>query len=196
MRIGFDIDGVLADFNTSYIALVKTLTERNLFPDGYFPTTWNYPESLGYTNGEVAGTWDYIKKDPEFWYSLQPLPGALVLCENWRRILDAGHDVVFATARPGLTSLEQSVAWLRNIGCTYTDVTITSAKGQFCLDRFVDCYIDDRKENVIDVCKTSPTTRTYLLDAPYNTGSEGGAECAPYTRVPSVEAFFVAEGLL
>jgi FMN phosphatase YigB (HAD superfamily) len=193
MRIGFDVDGVLANFNAAYMRLVTEVTGRNLFPKDYEPHTWNYPETFGYTKDEVTETWRRIGLDPEFWYRLSPLPGAYTLQDNWRKILDAGHDVVFATARPGLNPEMQTAAWLRNVGVTYTDVTVTNGKGPFCLDRYVDCYIDDKLENIQDVVKTSPATRAYLLDRAYNAADDFPRR---YVRVPTVEAFFVAEGLL
>ncbi len=192
MRIGFDIDGVLANFHAGFIPLIQKVSGRDLFPANYEPTTWHYPQLLGYTEAEVKAAWDHISEDPEFWYRLESLPEAKTLTDNWRKILDAGHDVVFATARLGIACDMQTAAWLRNIGCTYTDVTITKDKGRFCVDRFVDCYIDDRLENVQDVAKTAPATRTYLLHRVLNAAPVDSG----YTRVPSIEAFFVAEGLL
>jgi hypothetical protein len=70
-------------------------------------------------------------------------------------------------------------------------VAITSEKGFFCLDHHVNCYIDDRLENILDVIKTSPTTRAYLLDKTYNKSTDDSG----YTRVDSVEQFFHLEGL-
>ena len=194
LRLGFDVDGVLADFDHGYAPRIVQVSNRNLFPpEGVVdPPCWHWPQHWGYTNAEVNATWDAIKQDPEFWYRLNELPGAAVLRENWRKLLGAGHDVVFATARLGIQPELQTAAWLRNIGVTYTDVTVTSHKGQFCLDRYVDCYVDDRLENVQDIVKTSPATRTYLLNRAHNAVPADTG----YTRVPSVEAFFIAEGLL
>jgi hypothetical protein len=198
MRIGFDIDGVLANFVKGYQDLTVKVTGRDLFHsnDILDPPCWDWPQFRGYTKEEMSFSsgpvWGAIKSDPEFWYRLEEDPGAAVLRANWRKILDAGHDVVFATSRFGINPDMQTAAWLRNIGATYTDVTVTSDKGQFCLDRFVDCYIDDNLDNIKNVSKTSPATRTYLLNRAYNADTD--FPC--YLRVPTVEAFFVAEGLL
>ena len=53
MRIGFDVDGVLADFNKRFIERVIAITGRDLFPPRPFDIpTWNYPEHYGYTAEE------------------------------------------------------------------------------------------------------------------------------------------------
>jgi hypothetical protein len=174
------------------------VTGRDLFAPGDIenPPCWDWPQFRGYTKEEMSFStgpvWGAIKSDPEFWYRLEEDRGAAVLRENWRKLLDAGHDVVFATSRFGIAPDMQTAAWLRNMGCTYTDVTVTSDKGRFCADRYVDCYIDDNLDNVKNVLRTSPATRTYLLSRAYNAAPADTG----YTRVPSVEAFFMAEGLL
>jgi len=193
MRIGFDIDGVLADFVAGYQSLTVALTGKDLFQPGdiFDPPCWDWPQYRGYSKEEMAAVWAYIKSSRNFWASLGPDPGMEALRSKWVEIHAAHHDVVFATARPGLDSLIQSKYWLHKYGCSYANVTITSEKGQFCADSHVDCYIDDRWDNIVAVTRESPTTRAYLLNRTYNLAIDGPS----YIRVPTVEEFFRLEGI-
>lgn len=193
MRIGFDVDGVLADFVAGYQNLTVNLTGRDTFGprDIFDPPCWDWPQYRGYSDAEMKAVWTYIKESRDFWATLGYDPGMLVLRQRWAAIHAAHHDVVFATARPGLDAHIQTKYWLHKFGCSYANVTITSEKGQFCLDSHVDAYIDDRWDNIVDVTRKSPSTRAYLLHRTYNISIDDPS----YTRVPSVEAFFQAEGL-
>lgn len=193
MRIGFDIDGVLANFIASYQGLTIASTGKDLFgpTDIFDPPCWDWPQYRGYTDAEMKSVWAIIKQSPDFWANLRPDPGMTLLGRKWAEIHAAHHDVVFATDRPGLDPLIQTKYWLYKHGCSYANVTISNQKGQFCADSHVDCYIDDRWDNIVDVTRKSPSTRAYLLNRAYNLAIDDPS----YTRVPSVEEFFRLEGI-
>ncbi len=196
MRIGFDCDGVLAGYNRAAAILLTNTSRRKLIPESFndeTSPTWYWPQHFGYTEAEVAAMWDVIKTSRDFWANLVPLQGMATLQSRWKAIHEAHHDIVFATARPGLDALTQTKYWLHKQGCSYANVTITSEKGQFCLDHHVDCYIDDRWSNIVDVTEKAPNTRAYLLNRNYNIDVHNPT--AKYIRVPTVAAFFEAEGL-
>lgn len=132
MRIGFDIDGVLADFNTSFIALIPEVTGRNLFPAGYWPQTWDYPQALGYTKEEVSAVWEVIKQGGTFWNELPPLPDIYVL-RDWLcspPINSEYHEFYFITSRMGKSVKLQTEDWLDSyIDAPGNTVLISSEKG-------------------------------------------------------------------
>lgn len=172
MRIGFDIDGVLADFNTSFIALIKKVTGKNLFPNGYWPTTWNYPESLGYTAVEVGWAWDAIKAEGNFWRDLGALPDTAAL-QDWLWNGNAHNDVYdefyFITSRMGKNVKRQTEDWLEeHLELPGLTVLISSEKGALAKALKLDYYVDDRAENILDVNEKSPTTFAFLIDQPWN----------------------------
>jgi len=193
MRIGFDIDGCLANFIAAYQGLIIARTGKDLFQPGDIdnPPCWDWPQYRGYSDAEMKEVWAVIKQSPDFWANSKPDPGMTGLSRRWAAIHAAHHDVVFATDRPGLDPLIQTKYWLHKYGCTYANVTISNQKGQFCADSHVDCYIDDRLDNIIDVTRKSPSTRAYLLDKTYNKSPNDSG----YTRVDSVEQFFHLERL-
>lgn len=194
MRIGWDIDGVLANFDRSAAEVLKAVSGRNLLPpdfDEHTSPTWHWPQHFGYSESEVKALWDAIAIDPDFWANLEEVSGMETLRCRWRTLLAAGHDMVFATARLGKDPLIQTKYWLHKHGCSYANVTITKEKGQFCADYFVDAYIDDRLQNIQDVVRKSPATRAYLLNRLHNAAPIGSG----YIRVPTIEEFLRLEGI-
>jgi phosphoglycolate phosphatase-like HAD superfamily hydrolase len=56
-----DMDGVLADFNPSYIRLLNEISGTvDLASESYQPTQWNYEGDLGFTNEHVLEAWEQI----------------------------------------------------------------------------------------------------------------------------------------
>ena len=60
MRLGFDVDGVFADFNWDF---VKLFPQCNFPPVGHtFPDVWDYPQKYGATREECDDTFYDIMK--------------------------------------------------------------------------------------------------------------------------------------
>lgn len=181
MTIGFDVDGILADFVPTYQRLIIELNGRSLFQpgDSENPPSWNWPKDRGYTSQEIGRVWEVIKGSNSFWYSLQPTEHlstlALLLPD-----LEHKHDIYYITSRPGSRSKRQTEAWLHRY-LPYGDdplgvrptvlIAQHMTKGSAARTLGLDCYIDDNLDNVIDVAVTSSKTRVYLLDRNYNQGS-------------------------
>jgi hypothetical protein len=173
MRIGFDVDGVLADFIPAYQQLAVEVGQRDTFVagDDVNPPCWNWPEHRGYTKAEMSEVWRRIKESDDFWISLPETAD----CSTLRMcILDLlrFHDVYFITSRVGSDVKWQSEQWLMlHLGIDRPTVLISSAKGLCCKALKLDCYLDDNLDNVNDVVAQTipdPLTRTYLLDKSYN----------------------------
>ena len=158
ITIGIDIDGVIADFNKDFIEKSIEVTGRDLYPERPFEiTTWNYPESYGYSNEEVHKIWKEIKTSHDFLEEL---------C-----YLDA--DFYFITARPGLRSKLQTEIWLELHGFPKPTVLISGDKDGLCKSLGVNFYIDDKVENCEHVEIYSPATMCYMLARPWNRKVKG-----------------------
>ena len=172
-KLGFDLDGVLVDWNSAFIALMIQLTGRDLFPPRPFDIpTWNYPTHYGYTTAEVSYVWTDIKASPYFWQSLKPYEttgdALRAIHDRWRQ----NDDLYFITSRPGIDAKKQTENWLRMHWPMYTvpplTVLISSHKGLCAKALHLDAYIDDKDTNVCDVVREHATCRTFLLDRPWN----------------------------
>jgi 5'(3')-deoxyribonucleotidase len=168
------------------MARIVEVTGRNLFPDGYEPHTWYYPEQQGYTEEELAAVWVTIKSDSAFFRGLQPYPGTReILDELTKRVRRHGDDVYFVTARTCDNAKWQTECWLSSCGMLSPTVLISAQKGLVCQALDLDRYIDDRQKNMITVALTQ--TRPYLLDRPWNRRHKGQDDGHRILRVSSVE---------
>ena len=170
MKIGLDIDGVLANFCPDYQSLFITTTGRDTFQpgDAENPPSWDWPDDRGYTAKETSAVWERIKTNHAFWLGLGETPH----CSTLRMmVLDLmrNHDLYYITARPGVDAKWQTEQWLRaHLFIDLPTVLISSEKGLCARALKLDVYIDDNWDNVEDVLERSPETRTYLLNRRYN----------------------------
>lgn len=171
MRIGVDVDGVLADFNRAYIPRIISVTGINNFPldgSGAVLDVWNYPKKYGYTNKQISTVWDSIRADSTFWLSLEEFPTTGHDLYYLTQQMTEGHDVYFITARVGPTAKRQTEQWLESrLGAPAT-VLISNEKGLMAAGLELDAYIDDKWENVVDVHQQYGGTATFLMRRPWN----------------------------
>jgi hypothetical protein len=212
MRIGFDIDGVLANFVAAYQPLCVQLAGGvDLFwlDDINNPPCWDWPQFRGYTDEQVKRVWDSIIGSRSFWFNLQPHTDNITALAMVLRYLEHKHDVYFITSRPGVTAKRQTEAWIRRYLPYDRDIAPTvllaSAKGAAAKALKLDVYLDDNLDNAKDVLRESPKTRMYLLDRSYNQGNVitivettdalGGQRWENRTgvRVPTLAAMLDAE---
>ena len=174
MRIGFDVDGVLADFNRRFIELIIKVTGEDRFPARPFDIpTWHYPQHYGYSaevmDFEHGPVWGTVRASGSFWAELPMYPWTRdVLDELARRRHNDGDDIYFITDRPGRRAKRQTEDWLHDLGYEEATVLISGAKDLCAQALKLDAYIDDRFENASKVGAASPATRSFLLTRPWN----------------------------
>ncbi len=168
MNIGIDIDGVLADFNSSYIMLLEELSGKPLRqPDDEWPDHWNY-------DAELVGpliineAWRHIHEE-HFWLGLDPTEEYCETINELNRLHIDGHSIYFLTNRPGKWALVDTVEWLEENGANDPEVIIAKDahdKAAHALKRKIDFFLDDKPENCLAVNEVCPNV--YVLDRPWN----------------------------
>lgn len=191
MRIGLDVDGVLADFGVAYQNLFIEISGRDIFP-AHLPDLdrpcWDWPQFYGYTEEEAKAVWAAIKSNPTFWLDLSIIPGAWDFLQVIRNYADHGAEVYFVTDRPGIATQQQTAQWLHVFYGLRPSVIVSANKGDVAAALRFDYYLDDKLENVIDVQKKSPTTIVRLLNFPYNK-NRGKLKVAASSRVNTLAEF-------
>lgn len=169
MILTCDVDGCLADFNTSFAKLISTITQnRIVYPvyDDNFPPCWNWPPEFGAAADEVQRAWIEVENSTLFWAKLSPYTTTHADLEALKIAELNGHTIYFLTRRVGSTAKGQTESWLEQYG--FKDPTVIVAKQEKCY--FTKCVwgdvvIDDRPEDLIG---HGPGVKCYLFDRPYN----------------------------
>jgi len=167
MRLGFDLDGTLADMQS---ALAREA--RRLFP-GIDPATLPRSAAAEGPPAEGEGTpsdaqaaigtlsprqqreiWTAVCAQANFWETLEELePG--VLARLFKLSRERRWEVIFLTSRPetaGDTAQAQSYRWLAARGyLTPSIFVVHSSRGKIAAALQLDVIVDDRPENCLDV---------------------------------------------
>jgi len=164
--IGFDIDGVLADFMGPYAELIEDRQGKKISKIAH---RYDWFLDHGVTPSEHADNVAWWDTHPEWWYNIPSLPGV----DSILKTLDhTNMDVYFLTQRP-LSSKRHTEMWLQERWVECPTVLHTHAKGSIVLSLGITDLIDDRPENCIDVyhtvCDFDLPCKVSLLAAPYNT---------------------------
>tara|TARA_B100000029_G_scaffold241673_1_gene238918 strand:+ start:52 stop:750 length:699 start_codon:yes stop_codon:yes gene_type:complete len=155
LRLGFDMDGVMADFQTALGSACQDLMgiEAGLVSARDLPTI------------ELKRAWRRIVRTPNWWTTLSAYePDQIVrLYELSRR---HHWEVVFLTKRPrtkGDTVQVQTQWWLEQQGFYLPSVvTVPSSRGEIARALRLDLIVDDQQLECAD-CIASSTAKALLL---------------------------------
>ena len=181
LRVGFDLDGTVADM---YFALRREAAA--LFGEDILqktPTTSEHPQvaekigkpeatpkseddaaanpamqELNLTSRQQMQLWEHVKKIDNFWTTLPELePGIISRIATAAR--ERRWEVIFLTTRPAsagdLVQL-QSQQWLEAHGFRYPSVYVVHrSRGKIADALQLDAFVDDRPENCLDIAVES-----------------------------------------
>lgn len=171
MRIAFDLDGVLADLHTPFVAQATRLFPR-LDPRvlgaadiGASPDDTNRPAArtpsvlppvreVVLSQTESRDVWRALAAKRDFWETLAECePGMIARLSGL--VEQRGWEVLFITSRPisaGRSVQRQSQRWLRRHGFELPSVYVVhGSRGQIASALQLDVVVDDRPENCLDI---------------------------------------------
>jgi hypothetical protein len=162
LRVGVDVDGVLADFRTAFRAAAAECL-RTPLPDANLddPKT---SQALG--QDDVRKVWEWIGRAPNWWMGLQPYePDQIAALYKMARA--SGWEVFFMTNRPpsgGDTPQFQTQWWIEQYGFYLPAVmTIPGSRGDIANGLRLDLVIDDLLLNCVEVVSSSTTKAVLML---------------------------------
>jgi hypothetical protein len=150
IRVGFDVDGVIANFN-------KT-----------FRDTAAKVEGMG---GQLAAdamkrVWDHISRTAQWWLQLEAYEPEQIE-RLYRMSRERRWEVYFMTTRPssaGETTQFQTQWWLETKGFPMPSVlTVPGSRGDAANALKLDIAVDDRLTNCVDIIAASRSKALLLL---------------------------------
>ena len=180
LRIGFDLDGVLADMESELVRqseilfgepMTRRLQERAVEAadagaapgkdEGASAQEGDGAQGsepavarLDMTSRQQRRLWHHVESIENFWEGLEELePG--VISRLSALAIERRWEIIFLTKRPetvGATAQVQTQRWLESKGFTLPSVfVVQGSRGRIAASLGLDIVVDDRPENCLDV---------------------------------------------
>lgn len=169
LRIGIDIDGVLADFRTAFRSSAARCLRHDIEEAADY-------ETLGpLSPDDVRRVWEYIGKTQNWWMDV-PAYEPDQIARLYSVMRAANWEVFFMTKRPpsaGDTVQFQTQWWIERFGFYLPAVmTVPGSRGDIANGLRLDLIIDDQLINCVEVISASPTKALLMLRAPDSAARE------------------------
>ena len=183
LRIGCDLDGVLADMDAGLLREAEILfgkgVARRLEESAEAPppdvepddAAASRPESIPPARLQISSRqerrlWRHIETVENFWEGLAEIePGVVKKLASLAA--ERRWEIIFLTKRPesaGATAQVQTQRWLQSKGFTLPSVfVVQGSRGRIASALHLDVVIDDRPENCLDVVMDSKRARAILV---------------------------------
>lgn len=162
LRIGIDVDGVIADFRTAFHAAAVRCLRRDV-------SVSQDRQSAGpLSSDDVRKVWDYIARTQNWWMDVPPYePDQIARLYSLTRAV--GWEVFFMTKRPpsaGDSVQFQTQWWIERFGFYLPAVmTVPGSRGDLANGLRLDMIIDDQVLNCIEVISAATTKALLMLRA-------------------------------
>jgi hypothetical protein len=158
LRVGFDLDGVLADFRSAFSDLAREVLHEDI-------DAGRSPDAQSRSAGDIDRVWQAIGQSHNWWTRITPFePQQIPRLYTLSR--EGSWEVVFLTKRPasaGDTVQFQTQWWLERHGFLMPAViTVPGSRGELANALRLDLIVDDQLINCAEILGAS-TTKTVLV---------------------------------
>ena len=179
LRLGIDVDGVVADFRTAFRALAER--ELGIAPDDV-ETELSKPD--------VDRLWRSVAGATNWWLDVPPYEPDQIE-RLYTLVRRARWEVFFMTSRPtsaGDAVQLQTQVWLERHGFYLPSVLTapTGARGELTRSLRLDLALDDRMVNCLEIISASNAKALMILRSPTEPRVRDAAEARGIGVVPSL----------
>ena len=180
VRVGFDMDGVLADFSSAFRDIETRLFGAGSALPAEAPEVEARQEEEAASQGPAGASpresrrrrdavWKVIHETPDFWMTLRP-HDPMAVRRIHEMMLRHRLEVFFITQRPatvGQTVQRQTQQWLRQQGFDLPSVLVISgSRGAAAGAIRLDYHVDDSPQNCLDVVSDSRARPILIVPEP------------------------------
>lgn len=176
LRLGIDLDGVVADFNAGWMRLYNERFETDLTPD--MVQFWDGLHELTHFE-DMRGFWRWARDHDghSLFHHLDPYPDAIPTLERLRA---KGHDIVIITAKP-TWSIHDTFQWVGRHALPTREVHMSERKWEVP----VDVYLDDSPYVVPDLVEKRPESVVCRFVRAWNEPVEGARDVTSWREFES-----------
>jgi hypothetical protein len=159
LRVGFDLDGVLADFRSAFSDLAREVLHEDI-------DAGRSPDAQSRSAGDIDRVWQTIAQSHNWWTRIKAFePDQIARLYTLGR--EGPWEIVFLTKRPpssGDTVQFQTQWWLEKHGFLMPAViTVPGSRGELANALRLDLIIDDQLINCAEVLGASTTKAVLVL---------------------------------
>jgi hypothetical protein len=163
LRLGVDVDGVLADFRSAFRTTARKCLGREVVSE----TNGSPPSPLGH--GDVEKVWAHIARTSNWWMQLEPYEPAEI-ARLYAIARASRWEVFFLTKRPpsaGDPVQFQTQSWLERQGFYLPAVlTVPGSRGELANALRLDLVVDDQIINCVEIIGAGPAKTLLMLRDP------------------------------
>ncbi len=164
LRLGIDLDGVVADFNLGWTDRYNAEFGTDLHPDDV--VEWDAPTGLTHFDG-MSEFWNWARSaghGKSIFRILEPYPGAVEALHD----LAGRHQIVIVTTKPAF-AVSDTHEWLAEHDIPHAEIHIVEDKATVACD----VYLDDADHNLESLRRGRPNAMVCRYVRPWNHPHDG-----------------------
>jgi len=177
MKIGIDVDEVIAEFMDSFLKFYNHKHKTHFRREDF--KSYNLWETLGVSKDQTTLAANEFY-DTDYFRNITPVHGSIYGVYSLNKKM--GNEVVIITARP--PEIENStISWIKEYFPILSDIYFVhnsaisgdaraSTKGDICSRLGIDILIEDNLTFVNEVRQLSEKTKVLVYECPWNKGKE------------------------